>query len=239
MPTAPKHRRAAARQDDWLQLDHQLCFALYAASLAMTKLYKPLLEPLGLTYPQYLVMLVLWQADGLTVSQLGERLALDSGTLTPLLKRLEAAGLVQRLRDTADERRVLLQLTPAGRALKAARRARAADHCRRHGLRARRAVLADRAPAGVAPAAHRLPPPRGLNAALPTSAKGNTMAIDKALYTAHATSTGGRTGSTESSGRQAQAARCPRRRNWAATAAPAPTPSSCSRPATRPASSAR
>jgi DNA-binding MarR family transcriptional regulator len=119
MPTAPKHRRAAARQSDWLRLDHQLCFALYASSLAMTKLYKPLLDPLGLTYPQYLVMLVLWQADGLTVSQIGERLALDSGTLTPLLKRLEGAGLVQRLRDTTDERRVLLQLTPVGRALKA------------------------------------------------------------------------------------------------------------------------
>ena len=85
----------------------------------MTKQYKPLLEPLGLTYPQYLVMLVLWEGDGITVSVLGERLALDSGTLTPLLKRLEAAALVQRLRDTADERRVLLQLTRAGRALKA------------------------------------------------------------------------------------------------------------------------
>ena len=104
--------------DAWLQLDHQLCFALYSSSLAMTKLYKPLLEPLGLTYPQYLAMLVLWEADGLTVSQLGERLMLDSGTLTPLLKRLEAAGLVQRLRDSADERRVLLQLTAEGRALK-------------------------------------------------------------------------------------------------------------------------
>lgn len=104
---------------DWLQLDRQLCFALYSASLAMTKLYKPLLAPLKLTYPQYLVMLVLWEADGITVSQLGERVALDSGTLTPLLKRLEGSKLVQRLRDSADERRVLLQLTPAGRALKA------------------------------------------------------------------------------------------------------------------------
>lgn len=101
-----------------LQLDHQLCFALYSASLAMTKLYKPLLDPHGLTYPQYLAMLVLWESEGITVSQLGERLMLDSGTLTPLLKRLEAAGLVQRLRDAADERRVLLQLTRAGRALK-------------------------------------------------------------------------------------------------------------------------
>ena len=112
---------------DWLTLDRQLCFALYSASLAMTKLYKPLLEPLGLTYPQYLVMLVLWETDGLMVSQVGERLALDSGTLTPLLKRLEAAGLVQRQRDSTDERRVLLQLTPAGHALKAqARRVPAA-----------------------------------------------------------------------------------------------------------------
>jgi DNA-binding MarR family transcriptional regulator len=102
----------------WLLLDRQLCFALYSASLAMTKLYKPLLEPLGLTYPQYLVMLVLWEGDGITVSQLGERLALDSGTLTPLLKRLEALGHLQRLRDAADERRVLLQLTTQGRVLR-------------------------------------------------------------------------------------------------------------------------
>lgn len=107
----------------WLQLDHQLCFALYSASLAMTRLYKPLLDPLGLTYPQYLVMLVLWQQDGLAVSEIGARLQLDSGTLTPLLKRLESSGLVQRLRDAEDERRVRLQLTPAGRALKARARA--------------------------------------------------------------------------------------------------------------------
>jgi DNA-binding MarR family transcriptional regulator len=111
-------RSRAPVDDRWLQLDHQLCFALYSSSLAMTKLYKPLLDPLGLTYPQYLAMLVLWEGDGVTVSQLGERLMLDSGTLTPLLKRLEAAGLVQRLRDSADERRVLLQLTREGRALK-------------------------------------------------------------------------------------------------------------------------
>jgi len=104
---------------DRLALDNQLCFALYAASMALTKRYKPLLAPLGLTYPQYLVMLVLWEGDGIGVSQLGDRLQLDSGTLTPLLKRLEAAGLVQRLRDAADERRVLLRLTPAGRGLRA------------------------------------------------------------------------------------------------------------------------
>lgn len=102
---------------NWLALDSQMCFALYSASLAMTKLYKPLLQPLGLTYPQYLAMLVLWERDGIPVSELGDRLALDSGTLTPLLKRLATAGLVQRLRDAADERRVLLRLTPAGRAL--------------------------------------------------------------------------------------------------------------------------
>jgi MarR family transcriptional regulator, organic hydroperoxide resistance regulator len=115
--------RSTVPSPNWLALDQQLCFALYATSLAMTKLYKPLLAPLGLTYPQYLVMLVLWEDDGLTVSTLGARLALDSGTLTPLLKRLELLGLVQRLRDSADERRVRLQLTPAGRALKTRARA--------------------------------------------------------------------------------------------------------------------
>ena len=105
--------------DEALKLDNQLCFALYAASLAMTKLYKPLLEELGLTYPQYLVMLVLWEGDGLAVSELGQRLSLDSGTLTPLLKRLEAAGLVSRLRAVDDERRVHIHLSAAGRRLKA------------------------------------------------------------------------------------------------------------------------
>jgi len=102
-----------------LRLDHQLCFALYSASLAMTKLYKPLLDAIGLTYPQYLVMLVLWEQDGPTVSALGERLGLDSGTLTPLLKRMEAAGLLRRERDAQDERRVRAVLTPAGQALRA------------------------------------------------------------------------------------------------------------------------
>jgi DNA-binding MarR family transcriptional regulator len=105
--------------DQALLLDNQLCFALYSASLAMTKLYKPLLEDLGLTYPQYLVMLVLWEGDGLMVSELGQRLSLDSGTLTPLLKRLEAAGLISRLRAVEDERRVHIHLTTAGRKLKA------------------------------------------------------------------------------------------------------------------------
>lgn len=118
-PTTAAKPTAIAAQADWLALDRQLCFALYSASLAMTKAYKPLLDPLGLTYPQYLVMLVLWEGDGVTVGQVGERLNLDSGTLTPLLKRLQALGLLQRTRDAADERRVLLQLTTAGRSLRA------------------------------------------------------------------------------------------------------------------------
>jgi MarR family transcriptional regulator, organic hydroperoxide resistance regulator len=105
--------------DPALLLDNQLCFALYSTSLAMTKLYKPLLEELGLTYPQYLVMLVLWEKDGPMVSELGERLYLDSGTLTPLLKRLEAAGFIARVRDMQDERRVHITLTAAGRKLRA------------------------------------------------------------------------------------------------------------------------
>ena len=120
-------RRATASRSeppiDWLRLESQLCFALYSSSLAMTKLYKPLLEPLGLTYPQYLALLVLWEQDGLAVGSLGERLFLDSGTLTPLLKRLEAAGLVRRERSVDDERRVLVHLTDEGRALRARARA--------------------------------------------------------------------------------------------------------------------
>lgn len=107
------------RADAMLQLDRQLCFALYSASLAMTKIYKPLLDEIGLTYPQYLAMLVLWEQDGLMVSELGTRLFLDSGTLTPLLKRLESAGLISRVRDAQDERRVHIALTTAGRKLKA------------------------------------------------------------------------------------------------------------------------
>lgn len=107
-----------ARPTDWLQLDNQVCFALYSASLAMTRLYKPLLEPLGLTYPQYLALLVLWERDGLAVNELGERLFLDSGTLTPLLKRMETAGWLQRQRASDDERRVIVSLTADGKALK-------------------------------------------------------------------------------------------------------------------------
>ena len=115
--TAPQTTAGIAAAE-LLRLDNQVCFALYSASLAMTKLYKPLLDAIGLTYPQYLVMLTLWERDGLTVSELGERLFLDSGTLTPLLKRLEASGHVSRLRDVQDERRVRITLTPQGRALR-------------------------------------------------------------------------------------------------------------------------
>lgn len=100
------------------RLDDQLCFALYAASRAVTQAYQSVLAPLGLTYPQYLVMLVLWERDGLAVKEIGERLHLDSGTLTPLLKRLEAQELVARARDVEDERVVRVQLTSAGRALR-------------------------------------------------------------------------------------------------------------------------
>ncbi|MEU5518831.1 MarR family transcriptional regulator [Streptomyces griseoaurantiacus] len=101
-----------------LLLDDQLCFALYAASRAVTARYRPLLEELELTYPQYLVMLVLWDRDGSTVSELGKALQLESSTLSPLLKRLEAAGLLRRERRPDDERSVALHLTEAGTALR-------------------------------------------------------------------------------------------------------------------------
>ncbi|WP_312241909.1 MarR family transcriptional regulator [Pantoea sp.] len=101
-----------------LLLDQHLCFALYSANLAMHKVYRQLLAQLDLTYPQYLVMLVLWQKDDLTVSEIGEQLFLDSATLTPLLKRLESAGLIQRQRSRQDERQVAVTLTEAGRALR-------------------------------------------------------------------------------------------------------------------------
>ncbi|MEI5681862.1 MULTISPECIES: MarR family winged helix-turn-helix transcriptional regulator [unclassified Mesorhizobium] len=110
--------REVSRADTALKLERQLCFALYSASSLFTRLYRPLLEPLGLTYPQYLVMLVLWERSPLTVSEIGAALGLDSATLTPLLKRLEAAGYVTRRRDAADERRVLVQPTERGVELK-------------------------------------------------------------------------------------------------------------------------
>lgn len=105
--------------DDFtLLLDDQLCFSLYAASRAVTQLYRPLLEPLGLTYPQYLVLLVLWERGALPVRELGEALRLDYGTLSPLLKRLEGSGLVRRVRRAEDERSVRIELTDAGDALR-------------------------------------------------------------------------------------------------------------------------
>ncbi|UJW86962.1 MarR family winged helix-turn-helix transcriptional regulator [Devosia sp. SL43] len=108
-----------AKTADPLQLDSMLCFAVYAAGHAFTRFYKPRLDALGLTYPQYLVFLVLWEADGLTVKALGDKLFLDSGTITPLLKRLEARGLVRRQRDEEDERQVRIFLTEEGRGLRA------------------------------------------------------------------------------------------------------------------------
>ncbi|MFK2877638.1 MarR family winged helix-turn-helix transcriptional regulator [Rhodanobacter hydrolyticus] len=111
-------RQTTAQANSPLLLDQQVCFALYAANLAMGKLYRKLLHALELTYPQYLVMLVLWERDGLTVSEIGERLCLDSATLTPLLKRLQAAGLLDRARSAEDERQVVITLTAEGRALK-------------------------------------------------------------------------------------------------------------------------
>lgn len=103
-----------------LALENQFCFALYSSSLALTKAYKPMLDALGLTYPQYLVMLVLWEQDNVLVKDIGHALFLDSGTLTPLLKRLEANGMLQRHRDEADERQVRITLTPAGKDLRRA-----------------------------------------------------------------------------------------------------------------------
>jgi DNA-binding MarR family transcriptional regulator len=101
-----------------LRLDRQLCFALYGAANRVTRLYRPLLDALGLTYPQYLVLLVLWEQSPRTVGALGDALDLESSTLTPLLKRLEAGGLVDRRRDPKDERRVIIALTDKGLALR-------------------------------------------------------------------------------------------------------------------------
>ena len=100
-----------------LLLDNQVCFALHSTSLLMTKVYKPLLQALNLTYPQYLAMLVLWEHDGLTVGEISQHLLTDPGSLTPLLKRLESEGLLKRTRSREDERVVMVQLTDKGRAL--------------------------------------------------------------------------------------------------------------------------
>ena len=116
--THPLSSNVSASAHEVLRLDHQLCFELYSASLAMTKLYQPLLAQIGLTYPQYLVMLVLWERDDVTVSDIGQRVSLDSGTLTPLLKRLAQQGMLLRERDAQDERRVRVRLSAAGLALR-------------------------------------------------------------------------------------------------------------------------
>lgn len=102
-----------------LRLDQQLCFAVYATAHAFTRFYRPMLKALGVTYPQYLVLMALWETDRQAVNAIGSRLWLDSGTLTPLLKRLEAMGLVTRRRDETDERQVIVSLTPRGQALEA------------------------------------------------------------------------------------------------------------------------
>jgi MarR family transcriptional regulator, organic hydroperoxide resistance regulator len=113
-----KMARKPLAADQLLRLDNQICFAVYSAAHAFNRVYKPLLDRLGLTYPQYLAMLVLWERDGVPVKEIGERLYLDSGTLTPLLKRLEQAGFIKRTRSTEDERQVLIDLTAQGQALK-------------------------------------------------------------------------------------------------------------------------
>ncbi len=100
-----------------MKLDNQLCFALYAASRCVTNLYTPLLKPLGLTYTQYLAFLVLWEEDGITVGEIGERLMLDNGTLSPMLKKMEQAGYIERKRSESDDRVVIISLTRKGRDL--------------------------------------------------------------------------------------------------------------------------
>ncbi len=109
--------KSATTEDSALFLSNQLCFALYAASLAMSKTYRPLLAPLGLTFPQYVVMMALWQHKELTAGALAQTVALDAGTLVPLVRKLVAQGLLQRERSAEDERSVIISLTPAGKAL--------------------------------------------------------------------------------------------------------------------------
>ena len=130
--------------DDLLKLENQLCFALYNASRALTRAYAPLLEPLGLTYPQYLAMLILWQEKSASVKELGERLALDSGTMTPLLKRLEQRGLVTRRRDEKDERVVRIELTSEGQKLRSKARSVPANLACRIGFDVTRAEERER-----------------------------------------------------------------------------------------------
>ena len=120
MPQArsPQKQQEQASGSAMPQVEALLCFSLYAANNAMNRVYQPLLEPLGLTYPQYLVLLALWQRDGRSVGQIGAQVGLESNTLTPLLKRMEAAGLLSRSRSPEDERQVLVSLTTKGRNLR-------------------------------------------------------------------------------------------------------------------------
>ncbi|MFJ1302243.1 MarR family winged helix-turn-helix transcriptional regulator [Pseudomonadota bacterium AL_CKDN230030165-1A_HGKHYDSX7] len=117
-PTRGKRGAQPVTGPESLLLDDQLCFALHSTVLAMNKLYRKLLARLDLTYPQYLVMMVLWERDGVSLSDIGKRLFLDSATLTPLLKRMETAGLLKRVRAADDERHIVITLTAAGRALR-------------------------------------------------------------------------------------------------------------------------
>jgi DNA-binding MarR family transcriptional regulator len=118
MPSKPTGTSSTGKNEEWLRVGRQLSFALYSASNRVIRLHRPFLEPLGLTYPQFLVMLALYEDSPRSVGDLGHELGMETGTLTPLLKRLQTAGLVTRTRDSADERRVLIDLTQAGRALK-------------------------------------------------------------------------------------------------------------------------
>ena len=115
---ATSNREEPARAKELLELDHQLCFALYVSSKEIIRRYRPFLEPLHLTYTGYITMLALWESDNVSVKALGERLTLDSGTLTPLLKKMESQSLIARSRSEQDERTVLIRLTPKGRQLK-------------------------------------------------------------------------------------------------------------------------
>ena len=119
MPARPDKSAPSTKPPRFPTLDDKLCFALYASSLAMLQSYKPLLAQIGLTYPQYLVMLVLWEEDGITIKRLAERLGLDPGSVTPLVKRLEEAAFVVRNRAANDERNLSIELTREGRALQA------------------------------------------------------------------------------------------------------------------------
>lgn len=120
--------------DTTFPLEEQLCFSLYRASMEINRTYKPLLDALGMTYPQYLVLNALWETDGLSISAIGSRLSLESSTITPLVKRLEQAGFVERQRSSQDERQVHVSLTKAGRAIRARTRCLAETLAQKSGM---------------------------------------------------------------------------------------------------------